>query len=47
MVGRTQYHQVESGESLADIAKQYDVGFLTLMAANKGVDLSYLLKTLF
>lgn len=38
MVGRTQYHQVESGESLADIAKQYDVGFLTLMAANKGVD---------
>ncbi|MCG9595243.1 L,D-transpeptidase family protein [Vibrio sp. Isolate25] len=38
MVGRTQYHQVESGENLADIAKQYDVGFLTLMAANKGVD---------
>ncbi|KJY89472.1 peptidase [Vibrio neptunius] len=38
MVGRAQYHKVESGESLADIAKQYDVGFLTLMAANKGVD---------
>lgn len=38
LVGRTQYHKVEQGESLADIAKQYDVGFLSLMAANKGVD---------
>lgn len=38
IVGRTQYHQVSKGESLADIAKRYDVGFLSLMAANKGVD---------
>ncbi len=38
IVGRTQYHQVEKGETLAQIAKQYDVGFLSLMAANKGVD---------
>jgi L,D-transpeptidase YcfS len=38
IVGRTQYHQVEQGETLAQIAKQYDVGFLSLMAANKGVD---------
>ncbi|MCL9780195.1 L,D-transpeptidase family protein [Vibrio sp. S4M6] len=38
IVGRTQYHVVKKGESLADIAKQYDVGFLSLMAANKGVD---------
>ena len=38
IVGRTQYHQVSQGESLADIAKRYDVGFLSLMAANKGVD---------
>lgn len=38
IVGRTQYHQVAAGESLADIAKRYDVGFLSLMAANKGVD---------
>lgn len=38
LVGRTQYHQVEKGETLANIAKQYDVGFLSLMAANKGVD---------
>ncbi|MDN3612085.1 L,D-transpeptidase family protein [Vibrio ostreicida] len=38
LVGRTQYHQVQSGDTIADIAKQYDVGFLTLMAANKGID---------
>ncbi|WP_428789592.1 L,D-transpeptidase family protein [Vibrio profundum] len=38
IVGRTQYHVVKKGESLADIAKEYDVGFLSLMAANKGVD---------
>ncbi|CAM3822975.1 L,D-transpeptidase family protein [Vibrio aquimaris] len=38
IVGRTQYHKVTQGESLADIAKRYDVGFLSLMAANKGVD---------
>ncbi len=38
IVGRTQYHQVQEGETLANIAKQYDVGFLSLMAANKGVD---------
>ncbi|MEZ9232341.1 L,D-transpeptidase family protein [Vibrio amylolyticus] len=38
IVGRTQYHSIKEGESLANIAKQYDVGFLSLMAANKGVD---------
>lgn len=38
IVGRTQYHKVQAGETLADIAKQYDVGFLSLMAANKGID---------
>ncbi|RJX69720.1 LysM peptidoglycan-binding domain-containing protein [Vibrio sinensis] len=38
IVGRTQYHKVLEGESLADIAKSYDVGFLSLMAANKGID---------
>ncbi|WP_295891891.1 L,D-transpeptidase family protein [uncultured Vibrio sp.] len=38
IVGRTQYHAIQEGESLANIAKQYDVGFLSLMAANKGVD---------
>ncbi|AEH35045.1 LysM peptidoglycan-binding domain-containing protein [Vibrio anguillarum] len=38
MVGRTQYHVIEQGETLAQIAKQYDVGFLSLMAANKGID---------
>lgn len=38
MVGRIAYHSVEQGETMADIAKQYDVGFLSLMAANKGVD---------
>ncbi|WP_165313258.1 L,D-transpeptidase family protein [Vibrio ziniensis] len=38
MVGNAQYHVVEKGETLAQIAKQYDIGFLGLMAANKGVD---------
>ncbi|MFB9135692.1 L,D-transpeptidase family protein [Vibrio sp. AK197] len=38
IVGRTEYHIVKQGENLSDIAKQYDVGFLSLMAANKGVD---------
>jgi L,D-transpeptidase YcfS len=38
IVGRTQYHKVVKGETLAKIAKRYDVGFLSLMAANKGVD---------
>lgn len=38
IVGRTQFHQIQQGESMADIAKQYDVGFLALMAANQGVD---------
>ncbi|RTZ18181.1 LysM peptidoglycan-binding domain-containing protein [Vibrio aquaticus] len=38
IVGRTQYHQVKEGDTLANIAKQYDVGFLSLMAANKGID---------
>ncbi|CAH0530147.1 L,D-transpeptidase family protein [Vibrio hippocampi] len=38
MVGTIQYHSVEQGETMANIAKEYDVGFLSLMAANKGVD---------
>ncbi len=38
MVGNAQYHVVEKGETLAQIAKRYDIGFLGLMAANKGVD---------
>ncbi len=38
MVGSTQYHVIEKGETLAQIAKKYDIGFLGLMAANKGVD---------
>ncbi|PTO76869.1 L,D-transpeptidase family protein [Vibrio splendidus] len=38
IVGRIQQHEVAAGETLAIIAKQYDIGFLSLMAANKGVD---------
>ncbi len=38
IVGRTQFHQIQQGESMADIATHYDVGFLALMAANQGVD---------
>lgn len=38
IVGNTQYHKVEKGETLSEIAKKYDIGFLALMAANRGVD---------
>ncbi len=38
LAGRMQHHLVEKGETMANIAKQYDVGFLALMAANQGVD---------
>ncbi len=38
IVGTIQYHDVQAGETMSNIAKQYDVGFLSLMAANKGVD---------
>lgn len=38
LVGHIQYHKVQEGQTLAQIANQYDVGFLALMAANKGVD---------
>lgn len=38
VVGRIQHHEVTAGETLALIAKEYDIGFLSLMAANKGVD---------
>ncbi|MCG7495582.1 L,D-transpeptidase family protein [Vibrio sp. Of7-15] len=38
LVGKLQTHQVKQGETFALIAKEYDIGFLALMAANKGVD---------
>lgn len=38
IAGTVQRHVVQEGETFALIAKQYDVGFLSLMAANKGYD---------
>jgi len=38
IVGALQYHRVQPGESLNDIAEQYHVGLLAMMAINKGVD---------
>ncbi|GAB3530580.1 L,D-transpeptidase family protein [Photobacterium alginatilyticum] len=38
LVGTMEYYQVNEGDSLADIANRYDVGFLAMMEANKGVD---------
>ncbi len=38
LAGKVQRHIVQDGETFALIAKQYDVGFLSLMAANKGFD---------
>ncbi len=38
VVGRLQHHVVEKGDTFAKLAKIYDVGLLSLMAANKGID---------
>ncbi len=38
VIGRNENHVVQVGETMANIAKLYDVGMLALMAANKGVD---------
>ncbi len=38
VVGNILYHEVKKGETLAEVADNYNVGFLALMAANKGVD---------
>ncbi|MDO6499072.1 L,D-transpeptidase family protein [Photobacterium sanguinicancri] len=38
LIGTMEYYQVEKGDSLADIANSYNVGFLALLEANKGVD---------
>lgn len=38
IIGRIENHVVQDGETMANIAKLYDVGMLGLMAANKGVD---------
>ncbi|MDW1913876.1 L,D-transpeptidase family protein [Vibrio alginolyticus] len=38
LIGRLENHVVQEGETMANIAKLYDVGMLGLMAANKGVD---------
>ncbi|MCE0495019.1 L,D-transpeptidase family protein [Vibrio salinus] len=38
LVGNIEYHEVIRGETIADIADDYDVGFLSVMAANPGVD---------
>ncbi len=38
VIGRNENHVVQDGETMANIAKLYDVGMLALMAANQGVD---------
>lgn len=38
LIGHIQQHVVKDGETMASIAKEYDVGFLALQAANQGVD---------
>lgn len=47
VVGRIQHHEVMAGETLALIAKQYDIGFLSLMLPIKALILSYLPKVMF
>ncbi len=43
LLGDNYIHTVFEGEHLADIADQYDVGFLSLLSANHDID-PYLLK---
>ncbi|WP_211318314.1 L,D-transpeptidase family protein [Photobacterium sanctipauli] len=38
IVGVMEYYQVNKGDSLLDIANKYDIGLLSLMEANRGVD---------
>lgn len=38
IVGRIQHHIVKEGETFSLLTKRYDVGLLSLMAANKGID---------
>ncbi|WP_305418903.1 L,D-transpeptidase family protein [Photobacterium leiognathi] len=38
IVGTPNYYEVQKGDSLADIANKYNVGFLGMMSANKGID---------
>ncbi|SHE39864.1 L,D-transpeptidase family protein [Vibrio gazogenes] len=38
MVGKIIYHEVQKGETVANIADAYNVGFLNMMEANPGVD---------
>ncbi len=38
LVGKETYHKVTRGESFQELAQQYNVGFLALMAANPGID---------
>ncbi|ANO34894.1 peptidase [Vibrio breoganii] len=38
VVGKLQRHQVERGETFARLANEYDVGLLSLIAANRGID---------
>src|SRR5581483_10783439 len=37
-VGEVQYILAESGDNLADIARQADIGYTEMLAANRGVD---------
>nr|WP_261818304.1 L,D-transpeptidase family protein [Vibrio gallicus] len=38
VIGKNKRHVVQSGETFAVLARDYDVGLLSLMAANRGVD---------
>ena len=38
LIGERQVHVVAEGETLLDIARRYDVGFIELRAANQGLD---------
>lgn len=38
LIGELQYHQVKKGDYFQQIAEQYNVGFLALMAANPKID---------
>jgi len=38
VIGRLEYHRVESGETLLVIARRHNLGFIEVVAANPGID---------
>ena len=38
MVGEIRYHTIQKNDTLLDVARRYDLGYVELVAANPGID---------